>query len=174
MRGVSQHAPTTPGNSAEEPTSELRGSVIDVARALREDNDWDAVLALLGKLVAENADMSRRLAQVRRSFKTSEKVGRAQLVLFADAIARGEGELDDDADGPDELDEADAKLRTASGIDDNNEDELAKRTTRPPRQPANRTPAPDHVQAQLRTDEPGEVRGAHPEHAARARHGRGM
>jgi hypothetical protein len=47
--------------------------------------------------------------------------------------------------GPDELDEADSKLRTASGLDDKNEDELAKRTTRPPRLPANRTPAPDHV-----------------------------
>lgn len=147
MRDVGQHAPTTPGNSAEQPTSELRGSLIDVARALREDNDWDAVLALLGKLVAENADMSRRLALVKRSFKTSEKVGRAQLVLFADSIARGEGQLEDDvhADGPDELDEADAKLRTASGLDDENEDGLSKRTTRPPRQPANRTPVPDHV-----------------------------
>jgi len=152
MRDVAPQAPTTPDNSAERPT-ELRGSVIEVARALREDNDWDAVLALLGKLVAENADMSRRLAQVRRSFKTSEKVGRAQLVLFADAIARGEGELDDDAnaDGPDELDEADGKLRTASGIDDKNEDELAKRATRPPRQPANRTPAPEHLR---RVDNP--------------------
>jgi transposase len=147
MRDVAPQAPTTPGTSPERPTTELRGSVIDVARALRDDNDWDAVLELLGKLVAENADMSRRLAQVRRSFKTSEKVGRAQLVLFADAIARGEGDPDDtaNADGPDEIDEADAKLRTASGIDDKNEDELAKRTTRPPRQPANRTPAPDHV-----------------------------
>jgi transposase len=153
MRDVDPQTPTTPGTSDERPTTELRGSVIEVARALREDNDWDAVLALLGKLVAENADMSRRLAQVRRSFKTSEKVGRAQLVLFADAIARGEGDPDDDpsADGPDELDEADAKLRTASGIDEKPEDDLAKRTTRPPRQPANRTRAPDHVR---RVDNP--------------------
>ncbi len=153
MGDVDQRAPTTQGTSAERSTGELRGSVIEVARALREDNDWDAVLALVGKLVAENADMSRRLAQVKRSFKTSEKVGRAQLVLFVDSIARGEGEGDDaaSADGPDELDEADAKLRTASGIDDRSEDDLTKRTTRPPRQPANRTPAPDHAR---RVDNP--------------------
>src|SRR5262245_55420477 len=117
MADVAPETPTTPGTSEERPTNELRGSVIEVVRALREDNDWDAVLALVGKLVAENADMSRRLAQVKRSFKTSEKVGRAQLVLFVDSLARGEGEgeLDDDpsSDGPDELDEADAKLRTA-------------------------------------------------------------
>ncbi len=82
--------------------SELRGSVVDVVRTLREENDWDAVLEIVSKLVAENADMSRRLAQVKRSFKTSEKIGRAQLVLFVDALARGEGDPESneaDADG---------------------------------------------------------------------------
>lgn len=147
MRDVDQSAaPPTPDVSAETPVSELRGSVLDVVRTLRDENDWDAVLAIVGKLVAENADMSRRLAQVKRSFKTSEKIGRAQLVLYVDALARGESEPDSDegdADGPDELDEADAKLRTASGIDDKKEeDEIAKRKTRPPREPANRSPAP--------------------------------
>ena len=59
-----------------------------------------------------------------------------------------EGEPENDApeaDGPDELDEADAKLRAASGIDDENDDDLAKLKTRPPRQPANRTAAPAHL-----------------------------
>lgn len=156
MRDVDQDAaPTTPDVSAETPVSELRGSVLDVVRTLRDENDWDAVLAIVSKLVAENADMSRRLAQVKRSFKTSEKIGRAQLVLFVDALARGEGEPDSDeadADGPDELDDADAKLRAASGIDDKKEDdEIGKRKTRPPRQPANRSPVPDNVR---RVDNP--------------------
>lgn len=155
MRDVDQGAtPTTPAVSAETPTSELRGSVLEVVRTLREDNDWDAVLEIVSKLVAENADMSRRLAQVKRSFKTSEKIGRAQLVLFVDALARGKGEPESgDADGPDEIDEADANLRTASGIDDqkNDDDEIAKCKTRPPRQPANRTPAPDSAR---RVDNP--------------------
>ncbi len=135
--------------------TELRGSVLDVVRTLRDENDWDAVLAIVSKLVAENADMSRRLAQVKRSFKTSEKIGRAQLVLFVDALARGEGEPESDeaeADGPDELDEANAKLRAISGIDDQSEEnELAKRKTRPPRQPANRSPVPENAR---RVDNP--------------------
>ncbi|MBA3460698.1 MAG: hypothetical protein H0T46_12095 [Deltaproteobacteria bacterium] len=138
-------APRTPDGSAETPTSELRGSVLEVVRTLLGENDRDAILEIVSKLVAENADMSRRLAQVKRSFKTSEKIGRAQLLLFADAIARGEGEPESgDADGPDELDEVDARLRAISGIDDKQqENEFAKRTTRPPRQPANRAPAPE-------------------------------
>ena len=156
MRDVDQQPAPTPDASAETPpVSELRGSVVDVVRTLLAENDRDAVLEIVSKLVSENADMSRRLAQVKRSFKTSEKIGRAQLVLFVDALARGEGDPDSDeadADGPDELDEADAKLRMASGIDEKKEeDELAKRRTRPPRQPANRTPAPEHAR---RVDNP--------------------
>ncbi len=154
MRDVDQSA-APPMKASEEPASELRGSVLDVVRTLRDENDWDAVLAIVSKLVAENADMSRRLAQVKRSFKTSEKIGRAQLVLFVDALARGEGEPesdDADSDGPDDLDEADAKLRTASGIDDKKDgDEITTRKTRPPRQPANRTPAPESAR---RVDNP--------------------
>jgi len=148
MRNVDRDATSTSATAAEAPTSELRGSVLDVARALRDENDWDAILEIVGKLVAENADMSRRLARIASRFKTSEKIGRAQLVLFVDALQRGEGEPETDAaepDGPDELDEADAKLRAASGIDDNKDGDLGKLTTRPPRQPANRTAAPAHL-----------------------------
>jgi transposase len=157
MSEVEQSAsPTTPTGSADTPASELRGSVIDVVRTLLAENDSAAILEIVSKLVAENADMSRRLAQVKRSFKTSEKIGRAQLVLFADALARGEGKFESDeadADGRDELEEADAKLRTTSGIDDKEEeeDEITKRKTRPPRQPANRTPAPENAR---RVDNP--------------------
>jgi transposase len=133
-------------DSEEVPANELRGSVVDVVRTLLAENDRDAILEIVSKLVAENADMSRRLAQVKRTFKTSEKIGRAQLVLFVDALARGEHEAesdDADASGPDELDEVDAKLRAVSGIDDRKDnDDLAKRKTQPPRQPANRSPAP--------------------------------
>ena len=116
MRDVDQDAaPTTPDASAGTPVSELRGSVLDVVRTLRNGNDWDAVLEIVSRLVTENADMTRRLAQVKRSFKTSEKISSAQIMLFVDALARSEGA---GADGPDELDEADAKLRMSSGIDD--------------------------------------------------------
>jgi transposase len=139
---------------AETPASELRGPVLDIIRTLLAENDSEAVLEIVSRLVAENADMSRRLARIASRFKKSEKVGRAQLVLFLDALQRGEGESENDgseADGPDELDEADAKLRAASGIDDEKDDDLAKLKTRPSRQPANRTAAPAHLR---RVDNP--------------------
>jgi transposase len=127
--------------------NELRGYVIEVVSALREDNDWDAVIDIVRRLVAENADMSRRLARIAARFKKSEKVGKAQLVLFLDALQRGEGEPETEEDaGPDEVDEADASLRAASGIDDKTaDDDLAALKTRPPRQPANRAAAPAHL-----------------------------
>ena len=158
MRDVDPDATT---DSTETPASELRGSVLDVVRTLLADNDGDAVLEIVEKLVAENADMTRRLAQVRARFKTSEKISRAQLILFADAVHRGEGDPDAEGgepDGPDELDEADAKLRTASGLDDNDGSDLARLTTKPPRQPANRAAAPAHLE---RLDNPIAVPAAH-------------
>lgn len=139
---------------AETPASELRGPVLDVIRTLLAENDSEAVLEIVSRLVAENAEMSRRLARIASRFKKSEKVGRAQLVLFLDALQRGEGEPENDvleAYGPDEIDEADAKLRAASGIDDEKDDDLAKLKTKPPRQPANRTVAPAHLR---RVDNP--------------------
>jgi transposase len=147
MREVEHDAATATDASAETPPSELRGAVLDIVRALLAENDGDAVLAIVSKLVAENADMSRRLARIAARFKKSEKVGRAQLVLFIDALDRGEGEPEhdsEDGDAPDELDVADAALRAASGIDDQ-DDDLGKVTTRPPRQPANRAAAPEHL-----------------------------
>lgn len=128
--------------------SELRGSVLDVIRALLSDNDSEAVLAIVGKLVAENAELSQRLARAGRRFKTSEKLNKSQLVMFLDALDHDEDDSEDE--GPDEVDEADAKLRNASGIDDQ-EDDLAKRKTRPPRQPHSRSPAPPHLR---RVDNP--------------------
>lgn len=123
--------------------NEVRGSVLDVVRAMRADNDWDAVLAIVSKLVADNSDMARRLARIAARFKKSEKVGKAQLVLFLDALQRGEGEPEIETDEPvDDLDGADGKLRAASGVDDEKpDDDLAALKTRPPRQPPSRTPA---------------------------------
>lgn len=121
------------------PSGELRGSVLDVVSTLRAGNDWDAVLEVVRKLVAENEDMVRRLARIASRFKKSEKVGKAQLVLFLDALQRGEGEPEtdsDDDDGPDDVDEADAKLSAASGADELKcDDELAALKTRKKRQP---------------------------------------
>lgn len=126
------------------PNGNVRGSVLDVVRALRADNDWDAVMAIVGKLVSDNSDMARRLARVAARFKKSEKVGKAQLVLFLDALQRGEGEPETETGGvPDDIDDADQQLRTASGVDNPDED-LTGLKTRPPRQPSSRTPPVAH------------------------------
>lgn len=156
MRDVDQHVTaTTPDTTATTPVNELRGSVLDVVRALLAENDAEAILEIVTQLVDDNADMKRRLAQVKGSFKTSEKIGHAQLVLFANALARSEGEPSSEkttGESPDEVEAVDATLRRSSGIDeDKEEDELAKLATRPPRQPANRTAVP---QGARRVDNP--------------------
>jgi len=143
MQGV-ESGRATDAESAS--TSELRGSVLEVIRTLLAQDDEEGVIEIVSKLVAENADMTRRLAQVRTRFKTSEKVSRAQLVLFADAMHRGEGDPEaGEPDGPDELDEADANLRHASGLDDPDDSDMARRTTRPPPRPRSRAAAPAHL-----------------------------
>lgn len=132
-------------------SNDLRGSVLDVLKALLGDHaERDTVLELVGRLVADNTQMSRRLARLASRFKNSEKISTAQLVLFLDAYRRGEGEPEvtgDDALGPDDVEDADQRLRAASGIDDPmSDDDLRKlRTRRPAGQPPSRTPAPAHL-----------------------------
>ena len=46
------------------PTGEHRGSVLEVVSALLAENDRDAVLAVVRKLVTENEDMLRRLSRI--------------------------------------------------------------------------------------------------------------
>ena len=115
---------------------------------LPEFEERDAVLGIVGKLVAENSTMAQRLARIAARFKTSEKISRAQLVLFADALRRGEGEPeleDDTALEPDELDTADERLRTVAGLDDKDAALAKLRTGRPPQQPHSRSAAPSHL-----------------------------
>jgi transposase len=123
---------------------ELRGSVLDVLSTLLPDfNERETVLAIVRKLVAENESMMRRLERVASRFRKTERVGKAQLVLFLDALQRGEGEPETEADdgGPDEIDEADEKLRAASGANDlTNDAELAALKTRRTPQPESKLP----------------------------------
>lgn len=131
------------------PTSELRGSPLQVLSTLLCDFEQrDTVLEIVQQLVARNSELEQRLARIASRFKKSEKVSKAQLVLFIDALRRGEGEPEvSGGDEHDELGEADATLREASGIDSASEDEeLDKlKTRRPPRQPHGRTEAPAHL-----------------------------
>ncbi len=127
----------------------LRGSVLDVLRTLLGDHqERDTVLSIVGQLVARNTDLERRVARLGVRFKPSEQVSTAQLVLFLDALTRrpepaaAEGETTDDHAA---LGAADDELRTASGIDEGEDDDVTKlRTPPPPRQPRSPTP-PAHL-----------------------------
>jgi transposase len=140
-------SPDEPEPAAAE--SELRGSVLDVLRTLLGDHqERDAVLSIVGQLVARNADLERRAARLAARFKSSEQVSTAQLVLFLDALKRRpeppapEGEATDDYAA---LVAADEELRTASGIGEGEDDDVTKlRTPPPPRQPRSPTP-PAHL-----------------------------
>src|SRR5438445_2441999 len=88
-------------------SGERRGNVLDVARELVAEGRGDAILELVAKLDAHNRDLAVRAARVDElatrnvelekqldkllaRVKKSETVSTAQLVLFADAIRRGE------------------------------------------------------------------------------------
>jgi len=126
---------------------ELRGSVLEVLGTLLGDfRERDAVLEIFRQLVADNAQMSQRLARLASRFKTSEKIATAQLVLFLDALRRGEGGpgVEDAFVPPDDVAAADEALRSASGIDDGEGSIDKRRTDEPPSQP-HREPAPAHL-----------------------------
>lgn len=148
---MDREANTSADLSTVEPsTSERSGSVIDVLSALLPNfGERDTVLAIVRRLVAENAEMTQRLARIAVRFKKSEKVGKAQLILFLDALQRGEGEPETEARGPDEIEDADAQLLAASGADelkaDDGDQDLAALKTRPPRQPRSRVADTSHL-----------------------------
>ena len=98
---IEASSPDEPEPASAEP--ELRGSVLDVLRTLLGDHhERDAVLSIVGQLVARNTDLERRAARLAARFKPSEQVSTAQLVLLLDALKRRpeplapEGEATDD------------------------------------------------------------------------------
>lgn len=130
--------------------------MLDVARELVAEGRTDAILELVAKLDTHNRDLAvraaradelatrnveleKQLEKLLARVKKNETVSKAQLVLFADAIRRGEAG-DVLAEG-DPRGEANEKLRDASGIDDEQEPE-----TKPVRErPTGRAPAPKHL-----------------------------
>ena len=137
-------------------SGERRGDVLAVARELVAGGRGDAILELVAKLdahnrelavraaradelVTRNVELEKQLEKLLARVKKSETVSTAQLVLFADALRRGEAG-DILADG-DPRGEANDRLRDASRIDDENEPE-----TKPVRErPTGRKPAPEHL-----------------------------
>jgi transposase len=119
--------------------------VLDVLRVLLADFEGrDQILAIVGRLLLRNAELEQQLAKT--LFKKSEQVSTAQLLLALGALGltgpSASPSADDGRVQPEALDDADSKLRQASGIDD----PKPEKTPRPPRQPRTRTPAPPHLE----------------------------
>jgi len=143
-------------SSADRSETEHRGEVLDVLRALLADGRDDDVVSLFGQLVANNndlavraaeatalkarnADLEKQLQRLLDRYKKSEAVSKAQLVLFLDALSRGEA--GDVLDGDDPRRAANEQLRDASGIDDADDEPK----TKPPRKRPVRKPAPPEL-----------------------------
>ena len=117
------------------PASDWRGPVMEVLKKLLEEGGTEksvvqAVLALVGKLVARNSELERRLAKVASQTRKNEGLSARQLLLLLD-------ELNQDTNGT--LAKADAKLEGAAGVEKWLE---TAETEEPPKQPPSRKPAP--------------------------------
>ena len=124
----------------------VSGNILDVIRQLLPaTRERDQVLAIVGRVMADNETLQRQLAKLLLHAKKNEGVSTHQLRLALGALglagvdgASGDGE----AIQPAELDDADQKLRDASEID---KAKKANETVKPPQQPNRRTPPPDHL-----------------------------
>jgi transposase len=107
--------------------------VLDVLRDLLAERRDEEVLAVFQKLVARNGELEKRLMEVLSRRHKNEGVSTAQLRLFLDALeAEAEGGSDPERDG------ANARLRGASGVDDEAAEE--PKTEEPAKQPPLRKP----------------------------------
>jgi transposase len=114
--------------SAAQPSSELKGSVLDVLRELLAGRHDDAVLALVTKLVARNKELELLLAKMRESKNRGEHISSTQLDLFLDKLReQSEGQLQD----------ANQQLEKAAAENGGRPDR-----PKPPKQPALRRPPP--------------------------------
>jgi transposase len=138
--------------------TERHGEVLDVLRELLTGGRNDDVVALVTQLVAQNselavraaeattlkarnAELERQLEKILDRYKKSEAVSKTQLVLFIDALSRGEAG-DVLTDDHDPRRDANEQLRKQSGIDDERDDEPK---TKQPRKQPKREPAPPHL-----------------------------
>ena len=99
----------------------------------------DELAARSEKLTTRNVELEKQLEKLLARVKKNETVSKAQLVLFADAIRRGEaGDVlaDDDPRA-----DANDKLRDQTGLDDPFDAE----TKPPPQRPTGRKPASPHL-----------------------------
>jgi len=93
------------------------------------------------ELSTRNSELEKQLEKILDRYKKSEAVSKTQLVLFIDALSRGEaGDVLTDENDPRR--DANEQLRKKSGIDDERDDEPK---TKQPRKQPKRGPAPPHL-----------------------------
>lgn len=113
--------------------------MLNVLQELLAEHRNEEIVALFRKLVARNGDLERRLADLlRRGGHKNEGVSSAQLLLFMQELTAAASAQD--------LEEANGKLRGASGIDEPQGEPEKKR-----RQPPLRRPIPANLR---RVDNP--------------------
>jgi transposase len=108
--------------------AEQKGPVLDVLKSLLDGGQSEKIVALVEKLVARNSELEQRLAQLLSRGHKNEGVSTAQLKLFADMLST------EATAAPDEIVDANRKLRDASAIDsrDSKADEVAQKKRQPP------------------------------------------
>jgi transposase len=131
---VQNESPTT--SNQQSATRERRGPVLDRLRELLAEGRTDDALAVVRRLVTRNAELERRLAQLLARGRKSEGVSSAQLRLLLDGLG---------AEGDEELQEADQKLRTVTAPEPKAKEGEERATERPRRQPPRRRPFPPNL-----------------------------
>lgn len=111
-------------------SKQLRGTILEVLKALLSERRDDEILELVSKLVAHNEELEKLLAGIRASKNRGERVSREQLKAVLDKLA---GIESDDED----LHKADAVLGQAT-LEHAGRPQLVP----PPKQPPVRRPAP--------------------------------
>jgi transposase len=112
--------------------TEQKGPVLAVLKSLLQSGRSQEVVSLVEKLVARNSELEQRLAQLLSRGHKNEGVSTAQLKLFAEMLTA------EASAAPEEITDANKKLRETSGIDtDAKESAAAKK-----RQPMLRRPIP--------------------------------
>jgi len=114
---------------------ELKGSVLEVVRALLASERDDDVIAVVAKLVERNKELELLLAKMRQGKNRSERTSSAQLELALELLRKQpEGVLKD----------ADAKLDETAESNGGRDEPI-----KPPKQPARRRPAPPELRRVL-------------------------
>jgi transposase len=118
---------------ADSAKNEVRGTVLDVVRELLTRGRGEELVAVVGKLVARNAELELLVAKMRDKNRR-ERVSSDQLDLFLNQLLTAMGG---------ELAEADAKLNDAAEENGGRaKDNAAAPATKPAKQPPARRPPP--------------------------------